>query len=101
LADLNTWLIEHWRSGQAEQGKQPRTINRDIQRLQALLSKAVDGGVLEKHPFRTLKPLKTDRTGRVRYLNAGEEAALREALLQREKRVREARSHFNEWACGA
>jgi hypothetical protein len=62
LAELNTWLIENWRTAQAEQGKQPKTINRNLQRLQALLSKAVDWGVLEEHPFRGLKPLKTDRT---------------------------------------
>jgi integrase len=62
-----------------------------------LLSKAVDWGVLEEHPFRALKPLKTDRTGRVRYLNAAEEVALREALSRREGTLREARTHFNEW----
>lgn len=68
-----------------------------MQRLQALLSKAVDWGVLEEHPFRALKPLKTDRTGRVRYLNSAEEVALREALSQRERTLRETRIHFNEW----
>ena len=97
LAELTTWLVKNWRTVQAEHGKQPKTINRDLQRLQALLSKAVDWGVLEEHPFRALKPLKTDRTGRVRYLNAAEEVALREALSRREVTLREARIHFNEW----
>ena len=97
LANLNTWLVENWRTAQIEQGKQPKTINRNLQRLQALLSKAVDWGVLEEHPFRGLKPLKTDRTGRVRYLNGAEESALREALSRREITLREARIHFNEW----
>jgi integrase len=97
LAELNTWLIENWRTAQAEQGKQPKTINRDLQRLQALLSKAVDWGVLEEHPFSGLKPLKTDRTGRVRYLHGAEESSLREALSRRERTLRETRIHFNEW----
>ena len=97
LAKLNAWLIEKWRTAQAEQGKQPKTINRDLQRLQALLSKAVDWGVLEEHPFRGLKPLKTDRTGRVRYLHGAEESSLRAALSQREGILCEARIHFNEW----
>jgi hypothetical protein len=57
LAKLNAWLIEKWRTAQAEQGKQPKTINRDLQRLQALLSKAVDWGVLEEHPFRGANPM--------------------------------------------
>jgi integrase len=97
LAELDTCLIENWRTAQAEHGKQPKTINRNLQRLQALLSKAVDWGVLEEHPFRGLKPLKTDRTGRVRYLHGAEESALREALSRREGTLREARMHFNEW----
>lgn len=97
LIELNTWLVENWRTAQAQQGKQPKTINRDLQRLQALLSKAVDWGVLEEHPFRALKPLKTDRTGRVRYLHAPEEIGLREAMSRREVTLREARMHFNEW----
>ena len=97
LSDLNTWLIESWRKGQSEDGKKPKTINRDVQRLQALLSKAVDWGVLDRHPFHGLKPLKTDRTGRVRYLNAEEEASLRGALSRRDEILRQARIRFNEW----
>jgi hypothetical protein len=54
--------------------------------------------VLEEHPFRALKPLKTDRTGRVRYLHAPEESGLREAMSRREVTLREARMHFNEEA---
>ena len=97
LAELKPAWIENWRTAQVEQGKQPKAINRDLQRLQALLLKAVDWGVLEEHPFRGLKPLKTDRTGRVRYFTAAEEVALREALSRREGTLREARIHFNEW----
>lgn len=97
LSELNTWLVESWRRVQGEQGKQPKTINRDLQRLQALLSKAVDWGVLNRHPFHGLKPLKTDRTGRVRYLSAEEEIAVREALAKREESLRQARIRFNEW----
>ncbi|MGH8198919.1 MAG: tyrosine-type recombinase/integrase [Steroidobacteraceae bacterium] len=97
LSDLNTWLIESWRRGQSEEGKKPKTINRDVQRLQALLSKAVDWGVLDRHPFHGLKPLKTDRTGRVRYLSVEEEASLREALSRRDESLRLARIRFNEW----
>ena len=97
LSDLNTCLIESWRKGQSEDGKKPKTINRDVQRLQALLSKAVDWGVLDRHPFHGLKPLKTDRTGRVRYLNAEEEASLRGALSRRDEILRQARIRFNEW----
>jgi integrase len=97
MLDLNTWLIEGWRKRQLEERRQPVTINRNLQRLQGVLSKAVEWKVLERHPFSGLKPLKTDRTGRVRYLSAEEETRLREALLQREESLRRARIRFNEW----
>jgi integrase len=97
LTDLNTWLIENWRKGQIEAGKKAKTINRDVQRLQALLSKAVDWGVLDRHPFHRLKPLKTDRTGRVRYLSEEEEITLRTALARRDEALRQARARFNAW----
>jgi integrase len=76
---------------------QPRSINRDIQRLQSVLSRAVEWGVLDKHPLAGLKPLKADKTGRVRFLTREEETSLRQALIEREERQREARERFNEW----
>ena len=97
MSDLNTWLIESWRKRQLEARRQPVTINRNLQRLQGVLSKAVEWKVLERHPFAGLKPLKADHTGRVRYLSAEEEARLREALLQREESLRQARLRYNEW----
>jgi integrase len=97
MSDLNTWLIEGWRKRQLEAHRQPVTINRNLQRLQGVLSKAVEWKVLEQHPFAGLKPLKTDRAGRVRYLSAEEEARLRDALLQREESLRQARIRFNAW----
>jgi integrase len=74
---------------------QPRSINRDLQRLQSVLSRAVAWGILDRHPFAGLKLLKTDKTGRVRFLDPDEEAALRKALTDREKALREARTRFN------
>jgi len=73
------------------------TINRAVQRLHALLARAVEWKVLEKHPFSGLKPLRYDKSGRVRYLTADEETQLREALFGREAKLREARDRFNSW----
>ncbi len=52
---------------------------------------------IRKHPFSGLKPLRHDKSGRVRYLTADEETQLREALLGREAKLREARDRFNAW----
>ena len=97
MTDLNAWLLEGWRQRQKEAGNQPVTINRAVQRLHALLARAVEWKVLERHPFSGLKPLRHDKSGRVRYLSANEETLLREALLGREAKLREARDRFNAW----
>jgi integrase len=97
MSDLNTFAIEGMRQRWKKGGMQPRSINRDIQRLQSVLSRAKEWGVLNTHPLAGLKPLKADRTGRVRFLTAAEERALREALEKREERLRQSRERFNAW----
>ncbi len=97
MGSLNRWLIEGWRKKELARGVCAVTVNRSVQRLQGALSKAVEWGVIEMHPFAGLKPLRTDRRGRVRFLSAEEEQRLREALIARETGLREARDRFNEW----
>jgi len=97
LQSFNCFMIEGARQRWKKAGMQPRSINRDIQRLQSVLSRAVGWGVVDRHPLAGLKPLKADRTGRVRFLMAEEEAALRKVLVGREDRLREARIRFNTW----
>jgi integrase len=97
MHDFNLFAIEGVRQRWKKGGMQPRSINRDIQRLQSVLSRAVEWRILPKHPLAGLKPLKADRTGRVRFLNEDEEDALRAALQTREEALRQARSRFNIW----
>ena len=97
MLDLNPFVIEGLRQKWKKGGMQPRSINRDIQRLQSVLSRAVEWKILATHPFPGLKPLKFDKTGRVRFLTPAEEAALRKALEDREQGLREARTRFNAW----
>lgn len=97
LGGLTPFLIENWRREQLKRGKKPVTVNRDLQRLRALVSKAVEWRLLDVHPFAGVKPLRVDKRGRVRYLTPTEEARLREALVTRETSLREARQRFNAW----
>ena len=97
MHELNLFAIEGIRQRWKKAGMQPRSINRDVQRLQSVLSRAVEWGILERHPLAGLKPLKADKTGRVRFLTAEEEAALRKALETREQGLRQARIRFNTW----
>jgi hypothetical protein len=89
-------LRQRWKKG----GMQPSSINRDIQRLQSVLSRAVAWKVLDRHPFAELRPLKANKTGRVRFLTAAEEVALIQALTDRETGFKAARQRFNAWRVG-
>ena len=97
LHAFNPFMVEGLRQRWKKSGIKPRSINRDIQRLQSVLSRAVEWGVLDRHPLAGLKPLKADKTGRVRFLTAAEERSLRQALAEREQGLREARIRFNTW----
>ena len=97
LHSFNPFMVEGMRQRWKKAGMLPRSINRDIQRLQSILTRAVEWGVLDLHPLKGLKPMKADKTGRVRFLTAQEEATLRKALADREEKLRQARIRFNTW----
>lgn len=97
LHEFHELMVESLRQKWKKSGMRARSINRDIQRLQSVLSRAVAWGVLDRHPLGGLKPLKADKTGRVRFLALEEEVALRKALTDREGRLRDARRRFNAW----
>jgi integrase len=97
LHSFDQLIVEGMRQKWRKDGMKPSSINRDIQRLSSVLSRSVEWGVLDRHPFKGLKPMKADKTGRVRFLSAAEEKALREALDKREDQFRKARIRFNAW----
>ena len=90
-------MVEGLRQKWKKEGKAPSTINRDIQRLGSVLTQAVKAGVLTAHPLKGMKPMKADKSGRVRFLSAAEETALRDALIAREDRMRAERIRMNTW----
>jgi len=97
LADLSPWLSDQWRKRQIATGMAPVTVNRNLQRLRALVAKAVMWKVIDQHPFAEVKPLRCDRTGRARYLSDTEEQQLRDALFAREQELRRNRESFDRW----
>ena len=97
LEEVNSWLVDKWRAQRLRQGISPKTVNRDIAALRAALSKAVEWGRLETHPLTRFKPKKVDQKARVRYLSEAEEARLRQALRDREARIRRERATANAW----
>jgi integrase len=96
LIALNAWLLESWRRDERRRGKKPTTVNRDIAALKAVLSKAIEWGLLDRSELENLKPLKTDPIGRVRFLTDDEEKRLRRALRDRDQEMRQARERGNQ-----
>ena len=97
LNAINRKMIEKWRMGLLAEGKSANTVNRVYTNLRASLSKAEEWELLEEHPLRKMKPLKTPQTFIVRYLEKDEEVRLREALDAREARKRVERYSGNAW----
>jgi integrase len=100
MVEISPWIIEKWRAEQRKCGKAQSTINRDFTVLRTVLSKAVLWKVLASHPLESLKPLKVDIAGRLRYLTLEEEARLRDALHQRDAEIKAARARGNAWRRG-
>ena len=65
---------------------QDTTINRDLDALRGVLSKAIEWGVITAHPMKPVRDAKVDTLGRLRYLTPDEEKRLRAALEARERR---------------
>ncbi len=97
LQEINAWVIEKWRSEALKAGKAKTTVNRDLAALKACLAKAVEWELLGVHPLAKVKPIRTDRLARVRYLTDAEEKSLRASLIVREEEFRAKRQSANSW----
>lgn len=97
LAELTGFQFEQWRSARRRANIRDTTINRDLDALRAVLSKAIAWGVLTEHPMKTVRRAKVDAIGRLRYLSPAEETRLRAALDARDEGGRDGRRRFNAW----
>lgn len=98
LSEFTPAQIDAWRTKRIkDDGASVETVNRDIATFKAAISKAVLWGLIDEHPLEKLKLLKTDRSGKIRYLTTAEEIELRKAALARETRIRADRINGNKW----
>lgn len=97
LAEVTPWIVEKWRSAGLKAGRKAKTLNRHLDTLKSVLSKAVEWGYVPVNPLAKVRRLKVDRRGRVRYLEPDEETRLRTALVEREADLRQRRERFNAW----
>lgn len=97
LQNITPVLIDQWRTQRLKNNISPHTVNRNLTGLKAALSKAVLWEFVDKHPLEKLKQLKSDRSIKVRYLTADEEKRLREAIHQRDIKIKTERENANQW----
>jgi hypothetical protein len=97
LGDLTPWIVEKWRVARIRDGAKPATVNRDLDDLKSSLTKAVAWGLLEASPIAGVKRSRIDAARSPRFLSAEEEARLRQALDDREERIRRERDSANAW----
>ncbi|MDB2414893.1 tyrosine-type recombinase/integrase, partial [Rickettsiales bacterium] len=97
MDEITVAEIEDFRLSRMRDGIQKVTINREMSDLNAMLNRAVEWDIIERHPLQKLRPLKTDDNARVRYLSDDEESNLRNALLDREEKIRKERESANLW----
>src|SRR5690606_24537248 len=98
LRSLSAFDVERFKSARLKAGKLPATVNRDLDRIRSVYSRAVEWGFLSDHPLKTVKRAKGADDSRVRYLTAAEEKRLRQALVDREATRRQQRQSGNAWS---
>lgn len=95
LTAITLERLELWKGRRLNSGRRPTTVLRDIFTLSSVLSRAVKCGKLTENPIRRLEKPRIDRKPRVRFLDASEEARLREALRLRDVEMRAVREAGN------
>lgn len=97
LGDINPWLVEKWRTDRLKSGTKRSTVNRDLDDLKSSLAKAVEWGLLDRHPITSVKRVRIDTNQAPRYLKPDETARLLAALDRRDERLSAERDHANQW----
>lgn len=89
--------IEEFVAENLRKGKKLSTINREINNLRTLFRAAFERKVIHKNIFTGWGLGKIPDSGKTRYLSEDEEKRLREALLKRDKYLKDRRENYNKW----
>jgi len=97
LDEIDALSIERVRSAYASSKGTPGAGNRDLACFKAILQKAVDWNFLPANPASAVKSNRTDKGRKRRSITLDEEAALRKAIAERDRDIRDRRTRFNQW----
>ncbi len=97
LSGISVEDIDRWQTKRLNDNIAPATVQRDLNYLASVLTRAVKLGKLTDNVVRRVERPRIDRTPNVRYLDPAEEKRLRAALSERDAQMREARESANKW----
>lgn len=97
MEDITCNLIEKWQLSELKRGIKPSTINRSLNALRGVLTRAVKQGVLTEHPLKQLRKVQEDGKLRVRFLSPDELERLLTTLSNRNQRIIQERRSYNAW----
>lgn len=97
LGEVSRADFDKFKAERLADGTHPATVNRDLDRLKAALSKAVEWGMLPSNPLQGVRRIKRDIEERSRFLSSREEERLRNTLTTREESRRFRRLSGERW----
>lgn len=97
LAAITPEDVDRWQTGRIRVGIAPATVQRELNYLASVLTRATKLKKLANNLARAVERPRIDRTPKIRYLDASEEKRLRNALSERDKEMRDARELPNRW----
>ena len=97
LSKISVFEIEKWRTKRLKGKISPKTVNRDVGALRAVLSRAEEWGFIDGNPLLKLKRLKVEDITPPRYLQPDERKRLFLALDERDARRIAERDRYNAW----
>jgi integrase len=97
LAAITRADFDEFKAKRLNAGISPATVNRDMDRLKAALSQAVEWKLLTANPLLGIKRITRGIEDRVRFLSKQEDKAFRKALDARETTAKQRRTSGNAW----
>lgn len=107
IDQITRWQLQRWRASRKAAGVTEATIDRDLTFLGTAYSYALHAGLVDSSPVRkppneardTLRGRGSgiENQGPPRWLDHDEEQRVREALRERDQRMRDGRSSYNHW----
>jgi len=95
MGDIQLKLVERWRTEKLTNGLKPSSVNRMVNALRGVLSRALEWDYIAEQPLAKIKNLKLDDGKKARFLSEAEEKRLAKALATRDGELKASRDSGN------